>query len=128
LAGRFSGDNVDGTTNIMPKMGLDRLLEGYRSIMAHIYSPSFFYQRVKSLLREFGVPHARTPMDFHRVLAFLHSCYRLGNLGRERFQYWHLLLWTMTHRPRLLSLALTLAVYGHHFRKICELHILRDGH
>lgn len=29
----FSGDNVDGTTNIIPQMGMPRLLEGYRSIM-----------------------------------------------------------------------------------------------
>jgi radical SAM superfamily enzyme YgiQ (UPF0313 family) len=127
VAGRISGDNVDGTTNIMPKMGLESLLEGYRSIMGHIYSPKFFYRRVKSLLSEFGVPHARTPMDFNRVLAFFHSSFRLGILGRERFQYWHLLLWTLMRKPRLLSLAVTLAIYGHHFRKICELHILRAG-
>lgn len=127
VSGRISGDNVDGTTNILPKMGLDRLLEGYRSIMGHIYSPKFFYRRVKGFLNEFGGPHARTPMDFRRFLAFFHSSFRLGILGRERFQYWHLLIWTLMRKPRLLSLAITLAIYGHHFRKICNLHILRAG-
>jgi radical SAM superfamily enzyme YgiQ (UPF0313 family) len=34
----FSGDNVDGTANIIPQMGLDRLLDGYQSIMKQIYS------------------------------------------------------------------------------------------
>jgi len=37
IVSAFSGDNVDGTTNIIPKMGLDRLLDGYRSIMKQIY-------------------------------------------------------------------------------------------
>ena len=73
---------------------------------------------------EFGTPRARTPMDFQRVLAFARSSFRLGILGKERFQYWYLLLWTLIRKPRLLPLAVTLAIYGHHFRKICDLYIL----
>jgi hypothetical protein len=49
----------------------------------------------------------------------------LGILGRERFEYWRLLLWTLMRRPRQLPLAITLSIYGHHFRRICELYILR---
>jgi radical SAM superfamily enzyme YgiQ (UPF0313 family) len=124
VTGKVSGDNVDGTTNIIPKMGLPGLLEGYRSIMGHIYSPRHYYRRVRTFLAEFGTPRARTPMDFRRVLAFFQSSLRLGILGKERFQYWYLLLWTMIRRPRLLPLAVTLAIYGHHFRKICDLYIL----
>jgi radical SAM superfamily enzyme YgiQ (UPF0313 family) len=121
---KFSGDNVDGTTNIIPKMGLPSLLEGYRSIMEHIYSPRHYYRRVRTFLAEFGTPRARTPMDFQRFLAFFHSSLRLGILGKERFQYWYLLFWTLIRKPRLLPLAVTLAIYGHHFRKICDLYIL----
>ena len=50
---RFSGDNVDGTTNINPKMGLDQLMNGYRLIMGHIYSPKHYYRRIKVFLKEF---------------------------------------------------------------------------
>ncbi len=87
VVGQISGDNVDGTTNIVPKMGLNRLIEGYQSIMAHIYSPRHYYQRLRTLLSEFGVPQARTPMNFQRVLAFFRSSLRLGILGKERFEY-----------------------------------------
>ncbi len=45
---------------------------------------------------------------------------RLGIMGKERFQYWKLLLWTISRRPQLFPLAITFAIYGHHFRKICE--------
>jgi len=124
VIGKFSGDNVDGTTNIIPKMGLPTLLEGYRSIMGHIYSPKHYYRRVKVFLKEFGNSKANTPLDLQRFLAFFRSSVRLGFLGKERFHYWYLMIWTLTRKPRLLPLAITFAIYGYHFRKICEIHIL----
>jgi hypothetical protein len=51
------------------------------------------------------------------------SFWRLGIVGRERFQYWWLLLWTLCRRPRLLPQAVTLAIYGYHFRKMCDRHV-----
>ena len=120
----FSGDNVDGRTNIVPTMGLDRLTDGYRTIMKQIYSPRRYYQRVRCILKELKMPVAKIPVDFQRFLAFFRACLRLGILGKERFQYWRLLTWTLVRRPKMLPLAVTLAIYGHHYRKICEQYIL----
>jgi radical SAM superfamily enzyme YgiQ (UPF0313 family) len=122
LIGQTSGDNVDGTTNIVPKMGLETLLKEYRTIMDRIYSPKFFYKRVRTFLREFRTPNIEsfTP---DKAMALVRTILRLGILGRERFHFWGLVVWSLTCRPRHLPLALTLAVYGYHFRKICELHI-----
>jgi len=120
----ISGDNVDGTTNIDPKMGLDQLMTGYRFIMGHIYSPKNYYRRVKVFLKEFGNSKVDTRIDLQRFLAFFRSSIRLGILGKERFHYWHLMTWTLVRKPRLLPLAVTLAIYGYHFRRICENHIL----
>jgi len=124
LIGHISGDNVDGTTNIIPRMDLDALCEGYRDIMRHIYSPKLYYQRVKTFLRDYKAPKIESPPDFRSVLAFFRSNIRLGIFGRERFQYWKILLWTLFRRPKLFTLAITFSIYGHHFRKITELHIL----
>ena len=124
LLGHMSGDNVDGTTNIITKMELNALREGYKNIMSHIYSHKHYYKRVKTFLREYKAPKIEIPMDFQRFLAFFRSNVRLGIFGKERFQYWRLLLWTLFRRPELFSLAITLAIHGHHYRKICELHIL----
>jgi hypothetical protein len=120
----FSGDNVDGRTNIIPAMGLDRLIDGYRDIMQYIYAPRNYYQRVRRILKELKDPAATTPPDWQRILAFWRAGLRLGILGKERFQYWRLLAWTLARRPRLLSLAVTLSIYGYHYRRVCELHIL----
>ncbi len=120
----FSGDNVDGRTNIIPAMGLDKLVDGYRAIMEQIYSPRQYYQRVRRILKDLKTPAATAPLDRQRILAFWRAGLRLGVLGKERFQYWRLLAWTLARRPRLLPLAVTLAIYGYHYRRVCELHIL----
>jgi len=124
LNGNISGDNADGTTNIIPMMDPAELHDGYRNIMLHIYSPKLFYQRVKTFLREYKAPKIETSLDFQHFLALFRSSIRLGILGRERFEYWKILTWTLFRRPGLFPLAITLAIYGHHFRKVCDLHIL----
>jgi radical SAM superfamily enzyme YgiQ (UPF0313 family) len=124
LLDQLSGDNADGTTNIIPNMNFDTLREGYKHILRHIYSPKFYYQRVKTFLREYQSPEIKAPLDFQHTLAFFRSIYRLGILGEERDHYWKLLLWTLFRRPKLFPLAVTFAIYGYHFRKTCELHIL----
>ena len=106
------------------QMGLTALIEGYQAIRAHIYSPRNYYQRVKTLLNECGAPKAKTPMDFQGVMAFFRSSFRLGILGKERLQYWQLLLWTLIRKIRQLPPAMTLTIYGHRFRRIFELYIL----
>jgi radical SAM superfamily enzyme YgiQ (UPF0313 family) len=91
----FSGDNVDGRTNIIPAMGLDHLVNGYRTIMKQIYAPRRYYQRIRCALKVLKMPAVTVPGNRQRVLAFFRACLRLGVLGKERFQYWHLLIWTL---------------------------------
>jgi hypothetical protein len=53
-------------------------------------------------------------------MGLLRSIYRLGIREAERAYYWRLFFWTLFHRPKLFPTAITLAVYGYHFRRICE--------
>ncbi len=124
LSGESTGDNVDGSTNILPKMDFDVLLSGYHEILRHIYSPKHYYERLRTHLRNIGKTRFRVPLNFSGIHALLLSFWRLGLLGRERFHYWRLLFWTLFHRPRLLSQAVTLAIYGYHFRKMCDRHVI----
>jgi hypothetical protein len=52
-------------------------------------------------------------------MAFVRSSVRLGIFGRERIEYWRLLAWTCVRRPASFQVAVTLAIYGHHFRRCC---------
>ena len=119
----YSGDNVDGTTNIIPRMGIDRLLEGYQSIMKQIYSPKNYYRRVRTLLKELKTPEITQPINIQRFLSFFRSAFRLGVLGKERFHYWQLMLWTLIRTPKQIPLAITLSIFGYHYRRICERYI-----
>jgi radical SAM superfamily enzyme YgiQ (UPF0313 family) len=119
LLGQSTGNNVDGTTNFIPHMDMAKLREGYRSILEGIYAPRPYYRRVRTFLREYKCAKFSPSLDWRRLSALVHSAVRLGVIGRERFQYWRLMAWTFFHRPRHLPLAITLAIYGHHFRKCC---------
>jgi len=123
VATEMSGDNVDGSTNIIPKMGLETLREGYRKLLGQIYSPQFYYARVKTFLREYKPPKIRIPLEPQYIMAFLRSIYQLGIRGIERTHYWRLIFWTLFRKPRLFPLAVTLAIYGFHFRQVAELHV-----
>src|SRR3972149_2464782 len=124
LLGQMSGDNLDGTTNIIPKMDIDTFREGYKKILRHIYSPENYYQRIKTLFREYKAPKIKAQFKFNHILALFRAICHLGILGNERIQFWKLLLWTCFHRRELLPLSVTLAVYGYHFRKVSKLHVL----
>jgi radical SAM superfamily enzyme YgiQ (UPF0313 family) len=120
LLGAISGDNADGSTNVRPRMSLDALLAGYRSLLLHLYAPRPYYQRVRTFLREFRAPEVRVRMDCQRLLAFARSAGRLGIVGAERLHFWKLMAWTLVRRPRLFSRAVTLSIYGYHFRRVSE--------
>ena len=60
----ISGDNTDFSTNIVPRMGYERLAEGYKEILAGIYSPKIYYERVKAFLKEFK-PLEKRRRHFH---------------------------------------------------------------
>ncbi len=123
LIKEFSGDNVDGSTNIVPRMGLESLREGYARILSQIYAPKLFYERVRTFLREYHPPKVRLQLEPQYVLALWRSIYQLGIRGVERVQYWRLFFWTLFRRPRLFPVAITLAIYGYHFRQVAALHV-----
>lgn len=123
LINEFSGDNVDGSTNIIPKMGINLLQEGYHKILSHIYEPKHYYRRVITFLREYQPVEVRVPSELQYFLAFWRSIYRLGICGVERTEYWRLIFWTLFRRPRLFPLAITFTIIGFHFRQVAALHV-----
>jgi len=84
-----SGDNIDGTTNIVPRMDRVILLEGYRCILERLYAPKAYHHRPRTFLKEFKAPGFRSYRNWTNFRVFLRSVLRLGILGREREQYCH---------------------------------------
>ena len=118
-----SGNNTDFATNFIPRMDYDLLINGYKKVLGTLYSPRHYYKRIRTFLREYIPPKKkRKALRFrpNYIGAFFRSIVVLGIVGKERFHYWRLLLWTALTRPRLLPQAVTLAIYGFHFRKVFE--------
>lgn len=121
----MSGDNTDCSMNFIPKMNYEALLNGYKSVLESIYTPKQYYARVKHFLRHYKLPHVKPfRMQSGYLKALVKSTVMLGLIGKERVQYWKLFFWSLFTRPRLFPLAITLSIYGFHFRKIFESHII----
>jgi radical SAM superfamily enzyme YgiQ (UPF0313 family) len=115
-----SGNNTDFTMNFKPKMELDELLEGYKTIIQNIYSTKAYYKRLRQLL----VNYRRVPIAGYRkinlktIKALLKSAFIIGFVKKGRREYWKMILWTIFYRPGSIVEAITYTVYGYHFRTI----------
>lgn len=121
LLRHMTGDNTDGTINFIPHMDMSCLIQGYRSIVRTIYSPRYFYQRVCRFLEHYHPPRKRK-IHGHEIRAFLKSILYLGILGNgpSQWYYWKLMIKSLTRYRQLFPEAVTLMIYGHHFRKIAK--------
>ena len=117
----FSGCNTDFSINFIPTMNHQALLDGYKKILATIYSPKEYYQRVIDFLRTHEpLRQHGAPLQFAHLHALSKSMLLLGVMGKERLYYWKLFFWSLFRRPRHFSTAITLAIYGFHFRRVFE--------
>lgn len=121
LLHRMSGDNMDGSMNFIPKMNYHKLLAGYKNILRTIYSPKEYYERVKTFLQDYHLPSVTTPkLTFRHIEAFVKSLWILGILEKGKRFFWKLLLFSLFRYPKKFPIALTMAIYGFHFRRIVE--------
>jgi radical SAM superfamily enzyme YgiQ (UPF0313 family) len=115
-----SGDNTDGSMNFVPKMGREKLINGYRHVLTTIYSSKQYYKRVKIFLKEYkprkrkGLPQLR----FWHIRALIRSMWVMGVWERDRWYYWRFFISTLLKRPRSFPMSMALAVYGFHFRTV----------
>jgi radical SAM superfamily enzyme YgiQ (UPF0313 family) len=113
-----SGDNTDGCTNFVPKMGLAKLRGGYRKVVGTLYSQERFYERVWQFLETYRPVHkSQLSHNWQDARSFFSCVYCLGIKDEGRRQFWRLLLWALRH-PRDLHLVMLLAVMGYHFRQV----------
>jgi len=119
LRSNASGANTDGTMNFIPKMDMEQLIQGYRKIVRTIYSPRHFYQRVCTFLNQYQ-PRRRSKIHAHEIKAFVKSIFYLGILGNgpSQWYYWKMIVKSFFCYRKSFAQAMTLMVYGYHFRKV----------
>ncbi|AKI98022.1 B12-binding domain-containing radical SAM protein [Kosmotoga pacifica] len=122
LISEFVENNVDISINFIPKMNIKTLISGYQNLMKQLYSPANYYKRLRNFLSVYKFPKTLRlkKITFTEIKAFLRSIVMIGILGKERFEYWKLLIWSLFKKRKHFPLVVTLAISGYHFRKIAE--------
>ncbi|NLA79788.1 MAG: B12-binding domain-containing radical SAM protein [Chloroflexi bacterium] len=119
----YSGDNVDGETNIIPVMDDGKLKAGYRKILDSIYSARGFNDRVITFLKTYKPRRHAVTLEFQEIMALFRSIWTIGIVSKERREYWRLFFWSLFNDISKFPLAITFSIYGYHFRKVNELHV-----
>jgi radical SAM superfamily enzyme YgiQ (UPF0313 family) len=116
-----TGDNTDGTINFIPRMDSETLIKGYRKIVRTIYSPRFFYRRASKFLEHYQ-PRRKSHMEDHTIKTFLKSVFYLGIVGNgiSQWYFWKMVCKSLLFHRKLLPDAITLMIFGYHFRKVSK--------
>ena len=122
LLSESGGNNTSLDLNFIPVMSSQKLLEGYKKILATIYEPHHYYQRVLDFLSHYKprISQRLRPEDF---VAFMRSILKQGVLESDRLEYWKFLVRAYRRNAAAFSEAVTLAIMGHHFQKVTEIQL-----
>lgn len=113
-----NGNNLDAVLNFVPKLDREMLIEGYRALIKSLYAPRNYYRRIVAFLREYKPAGPRGRIYFREVIALLKSLWVMGVRTRGRREYWKFLTRTLLFHPRKFAEAMSLAIVGHHFRRV----------
>jgi radical SAM superfamily enzyme YgiQ (UPF0313 family) len=118
---KSSGNNTDveGSLNFIPKMDRRVIVEGYKWVMNTIYSPEMYYKRIIAFLRQYR-PRVGASLAEGDFSTFLRSLWYLGVADQRpsRGYYWKLLTEGLSKYQRSFAYAVTMAIYGYHFRRL----------
>ncbi len=114
-----SGDNMDGSINFIPKMDYKILISGYKRVLDTIYSQKEYYNRLKVFLDEYKLPLKEADqLSLKNLRAFLKTLWTLGLREKGKRYYWKLFFHSLIYYPQKFGVAITMAVYGYHFRQV----------
>lgn len=110
-------NNAHGAINFIPKMGREELIEVHKQILETIYSPRYYFERVKAFLSVYRpYRHRKDKIKLDHIKVLFKAVWILGVRDIGRQYYWKLLAFTLRNCPRSFPTAVRLAVTGYHFR------------
>ncbi len=122
ITGSFEGSNTE--MNFIPKMKYQTLINGYKSVLKTLYSSKQYYERISNFLKDFKPPRVKVNdirLGYIRVVWTVF--WMLGIREKGQGNFWKLFLTTLFRRPRSLPVAMKLALYGYHFRRVAEKYV-----
>jgi len=114
-----TGENTDGFLNFIPKMNAEALIEGYKKMIAELYSPKIYYKRINTFFKSYK-PITKGRIFWNDAKALFRSMWLIGIFSRSSPHYWKLVLKILFTNPGSLHTAIEMAIFGWHFRKVAE--------
>jgi hypothetical protein len=104
--------------NILATTNCDVLRHGYEHVIKSMSSPKIFYAHITTFASEYHQPPGKSQRLTHNhIIVLLNSIWKLGIVGQGKRYFWKLLLSSIFRNPRNLPLAISLMIYGFHFRQ-----------
>jgi hypothetical protein len=91
----------------------ERLVAGYRRILAEIYSAEAYYRRCRIQIER--APARSSPLRAGSARALARAVWRLGLRGPRRAHFWRLAWHGLRRGTGAFARAITLAILGEHF-------------
>lgn len=114
-----TGNNTDATLNFIPVINKEILIDGYKKILSTIYNPKNYYNRIITYLNEYKEFATGTKLSFSlKVSAISKSLWLMGVTEKGKLYFWKMFFWTLLHKPKMISEAITQSIYGYHFRTV----------
>jgi radical SAM superfamily enzyme YgiQ (UPF0313 family) len=114
-----SGNNTDSTLNFIPVMNKEILIDGYKKILNSIYNPKNYYNRIIIYLNEYKEFAKGSKLSLSLMInAISKSIWQMGVIDRGKLYFWKMIIWTLLHKPKLISEAITQSIYGYHYRTV----------
>lgn len=114
-----SGNNTDSTLNFIPVMNKETLINGYRKVLNSIYNPRNYYNRIIIYLNEYREFAKGSKLSLSlKINAISKSIWQMGVIDKGKLYFWKMIFWTLLHKPKLISEAITQSIYGYHYRTV----------
>ncbi|HSN93056.1 MAG TPA: B12-binding domain-containing radical SAM protein [Anaeromyxobacteraceae bacterium] len=107
-----TGDQFD-RPNFATRLPEERLLAGYRRLLAEIYSPEAYYRRCRIQIER--APARGGPGRPGGAAALARAVWRLGVLSPRRGHFWRLAFAGLRRGTATFARAVTFAILGEHF-------------
>jgi len=114
-----TGNNTDFTINFIPKMNPDTLITGYKRVLNSIFSPENYYSRIKVHLTEYRKSSKSPALPLSvQFRALSRVIWKLGIQEKGKHHFWKFFIWTTLRRPKMLPEAISMSIYGFHYRRV----------
>ncbi|PIN79357.1 B12-binding domain-containing radical SAM protein [Candidatus Woesearchaeota archaeon CG10_big_fil_rev_8_21_14_0_10_34_8] len=118
LLAETTGNNTKMHLNFIPKMGAEKLVDGYAEILKSLYDPKNYYKRVDTFLKMYN-PKVKKYVRKDEIKAFFRSMWKIGLCSKQKIHFWKL-FFSNIFKIKSLPVAIQLSIYGYHLQKIAE--------